>query len=137
MITQKTETDDTRQLVDFERVLLLEPFTGLRAIFDALSRDRKALCAAMNETNSYEEMLAKLGYGFTLTKQIHVQDAFTRLAPAGRIKAVLPYYDTSTQSSFPTLINMDATVTTTAGAAEYFNKMLSVFRTQSRSASKN
>ena len=76
---------------NFERVLSREPFTGLKAILDSLSRDRGALCEAVSGANSYEELLAKLGYRITLTKQIHVQDAFTRVGPAGGIKAVLPY----------------------------------------------
>jgi hypothetical protein len=116
---------------NFERVLSREPFTGLKAIVDSLSRDRGALCEAVSGANSYEELLAKLGYRITLTKQIHVQDAFTRVGPAGGIKAVLPYYDIPTQRSLPTLVNFDSTVTTTPESAGFFNKMLAALRTQS------
>jgi hypothetical protein len=116
---------------NFERVLSREPFTGLKAILDSLSRDRGALCEAVSGANSYEELLAKLGYRITLTKQIHIQDAFTRVGPAGGIRAVLPYYDIPTQRSLPTLVNFDSTVTTTPESTGFFNKMLAAFRTQS------
>jgi len=103
---------ETRQQ-SLELILSREPFKGLKAILESLSSDRQALCEAVNGTNSYAELLARLGYRITLTKQIHVQDAFSRVGTAGGIKAVLPYYDIPTQSSFPTLVNLDSTVTTT------------------------
>jgi hypothetical protein len=55
-----------------------------------------------------------------LTKQIHVQDAFSRIGSAGGIKAVLPYYDIPTQRSLPTLVNFDSTVTATPESAGFF-----------------
>jgi hypothetical protein len=116
---------------NFERALAREPFTGLRAILDSLSRDRAALSEAVNGANSYEELLKKLGYRITLTKQIHVQDAFSRLGPAGGIKTVLPYYDIPTQRSLPTVVNFDSTVTTTTESAGFFNEMLAALRTES------
>jgi hypothetical protein len=115
---------------NFERVLSREPFKGLKAILDSLSRDRQALFEGVNGTVSYEEFLARLGYRLTLTQQIHVQDAYTRVGLAGSIKAVLPYYDIPTQSSLPTLINVDSTVTTTPKSASFFNSMLAALRTQ-------
>ena len=121
---------DTRRR-NLERVLSREPFTGLKAILDRLSPRREALCEAVSGANSYEDLLAKLGYRITLTKQIHVQDAFSRLGPAGGIKAVLPYYDIPTQRSLPTLVNFDSTVTATPESAAFFNKMLAALRTQS------
>jgi hypothetical protein len=121
---------DTRRQ-NFERVLSREPFTGLKAILDSLSPDRKTLCDAVSSANSYEQLLAKLGYRITLTKQIHVQDAFSRIGSAGGIKAVLPYYDIPTHRSLPTLVNFDATVTATPESAGFFNKMLAALRTQS------
>ena len=51
-------------------------------------------------------------------------------AVAGGIKAVLPYYDIPTQSSLPSLINLDSTITTTAKAAAFFNKVLAALKTQ-------
>jgi len=107
----------------FERLLSREPFTGLKAILENLSRDREALCEAVNSADSYEDLLARLGYRITLTQQIHVQDAHTRVGPAGGIRAVIPYYDVPTQSSLPTLVNFDSTVTTTPKAAAFFNSM--------------
>jgi hypothetical protein len=115
----------------FEQVLSREQFTGLKAILDSLSPDREALCEAVNGVNSYEELLARLGYRITLTKQIHVQDAYSRTGSAGGIKAVLPYYDIPTQRSLPTLVNFDSTVTATPESASFFNKMLAALRTKS------
>ena len=73
---------ETRQQ-RFERILSGEPFKGLKAIFDSLSRDPEALWNGMNSSNSYEELLARLGYRVTMTKQIHVADCYTRTGPAG------------------------------------------------------
>jgi hypothetical protein len=107
-----------------------EPFKGLKAIFDSLSPDREALFEGVNGTNSYEELLARLGYRLTLTPQIHVKDAFSRVGSAGSIKAVLPYYDIPTQSSLPTLVNIDSTVTTTPKSASFFNALLAALKSQ-------
>jgi hypothetical protein len=120
---------ETRQQ-NFERVLSLEAFTGLKAILASLSADREALCEGVNSTNSYAEFLARLGYRITLTEQIHVQDAYSRVGLAGGIKAVLPYYDIPTQSSLPTLVNYDSTVTTTPKSAAFFNEMRATLKTQ-------
>ena len=120
---------ETRQQ-KFERVLSREPFKGLKTILDSLSADREALCEGVNGTNSYAELLARLGYRITLTQQIHVQDAFSRVGPAGGIRSVLPYYDIPTQSSLPTLVNLDSTVTTTPKSAEFFNEMRAELKTQ-------
>ena len=120
---------ETRQQ-KFERVLSREPFKGLKTILDSLSADREALCEGVNGTNSYAELLARLGYRITLTQQIHVQDAFSRVGPAGGIRTVLPYYDIPTQSSLPTLVNLDSTVTTTPKSAEFFNEMRAALKTQ-------
>jgi hypothetical protein len=115
---------------NFERVFSREPFNGLKSILDSLSASREALFEAVNRSNSYEDLLAKLGYRMTLTKQIHVQDSFSRLGPAGGIKAVLPYHDIPTQRSLPTLIHFNSTVTTTPESAGFFDKMLVALRTQ-------
>jgi len=114
----------------FEKILGREPFKGLKGILNSLSSDREAQCAAVNSANSYEELLTRLGYRITLTNQIHVQDCYSRVGAAGGIKAVLPYYDIPTQSSLPSLINLDSTVTTTAKSAAFFNKMLVTLKTQ-------
>jgi hypothetical protein len=120
---------ETRQQT-FERVLSHERFKGIKAILEKLSPDREALCEGVNGTNSFAELLARLGYRMTLTEQIHVQDAFSRVGPAGGIKAVLPYYDVPTQRSLPTLVNLDSTVTATPKSAEFFNEMRAVLKTQ-------
>jgi hypothetical protein len=119
----------------FEAILAREPFTGLKAIFDSLSADREALWTGVNSATSYEELLTKLGYRLTVTKQIHVQDCYSRVGAAGGIKAVLPYYDIPTQSSFPTLVNLDATVTATPKSAAFFNETLAALKRQLSSQS--
>ena len=130
MANQSTNTGlETRQQ-KFERVLSGEPFRGLKAILDSLAPGREALCEAVSGTNSYEELLTRLGYRVVLTKQIHVQDSYTRVGPAGGIKAVLPYYDIPTQRSLPTLVHFDSTVTTTPKSAGFFNEMLAALKTQ-------
>jgi hypothetical protein len=114
----------------FERVLSRELFAGLKAILDCLSPDRQALCEAVNETHSYTELLAKLGFQVAVVRQIHVQDAFSRVGPTGGIKAVFPYYDIPTQSSFPTLVNFDDTITSTPESVAFFNSLLTTLKTQ-------
>ena len=130
MTNQSANTGlETRQQI-FERLLSREPFKGLKAIFDIPSPDRQALFEGVNVTNSYEELLTRLGYRLTLTHQIHVKDAFTRVGSAGSIKAVVPYYDIPTQSSLPTLVNTDSTITTTPKSASFFNAMLATLKIQ-------
>ena len=130
MSNQSASTSVQSREQNFERVLSSEPFKGLKAILDNLSRDREALCEAVDGTNTYEDLLAKLGYRITLTSQIHVQDAFSRVGRAGGIKVVLPYYDIPTQGSLPTLVNFDSTVTITRQSAEFFNQMRAALKTQ-------
>ena len=130
MTNQSANTGPETRQQSFEHVLSSEPFKGLKAIFDIVSPDRQALFEGVNGTNSYEELLANLGYRLTLTHQIHVKDAFTRVGSAGSIKAVLPYYDIPTQSSLPTLVNIDSTVTTTPKSVSFFNALLAALKTQ-------
>jgi hypothetical protein len=112
-------------LQEFETALSRERFKGLKAILDSLSSDRQSQCDAVNGVTSYEELLKRLGYRLALAKAIHVQDAFSRMGPAGGIRAVLPYHDTTTQSSFPTLVNFDATVSNTPKSVAFFNELVS------------
>jgi hypothetical protein len=114
----------------FERLLGREPFKGLKAILDSLSRDSAALYEGVCGTNSYEELLARLGYRVTLTKQIHVADCYARTGPGGGIRAVLPYFDIPTQSALPTVVNFDSTVTTTPKSAAFFNGLLAELKRQ-------
>lgn len=122
---------ETRQQI-FERVLSREPFKGLKAILDSLCSDGKMLRERVESANSYEELLAGLGYRMVLIKQIHVQDAYSRVGRAGGIRAVLPYHDIPTQSSLPTLVNYDGTVTATPKSAAFFNEMLAALKKQLR-----
>ena len=92
----------------FERILCQEPFKGLKAILDSLSRDSAAVCDGVHGTNSFEELVARLGYRVTMTKQIHVADCYSRMGPAGGIRAVLPYFDIPTHSALPTLVSYDS-----------------------------
>jgi hypothetical protein len=116
----------------FQRILSTEPFTGLKAILDQLSTDTEALFASVQAATSYDELLRRLGYKITLTNQIHVQDCYARVGPAGGIKAVLPYYHIPTQSSLPTLVNFDSTVTATYKSAGFFNELLAALKAQLR-----
>ena len=115
---------------DFERILSCDLFKGLKAVLDTLSPDRDALWAGVNGASSYEELVARLGYRITLTGQIHVRDAYCRVGSAGGIKAVLPYHDIPTQSSLPTLVHFDSSLTTTPNSARFFNKMLTALKAQ-------
>lgn len=108
----------------FERILAQAPFKALKAIFGHVCSDWAVLQAGVLGTNSFEELLARLGHKLNLTAQIHVQDAYSRLGREGGIKAVLPYYDIPTQSSFPTLVNFEGALTTTPKGAAFFNGRL-------------
>jgi hypothetical protein len=130
MTNQSPGIDPESKRQNFERILSCEPFKGLKAILDSISPDRETLCEAVNGTSSYEELLTKLGYRITLTNQIHVQDCYQRVSQAGGIKVVLPYYDIPTQSSLPTLVNLNSTITTTPKAAGFFNQMLVTLKGQ-------
>jgi hypothetical protein len=130
MAETSTNTVDETKQQRFERILGREPFKGLKTILDNLSRDRDAVWAGVNATNSYEELVAKLGYRVTIIKQIHVADCYSRTGAAGGIRAVLPYFDIPTQSALPTLVNFDSTVTTTPKSTAFFNGMLAELKRQ-------
>src|SRR5687767_5128621 len=130
MVNPSATTLTETKLEHFERVLSAAAHDGLKAIFAALSTERETLCDAVNAAHSYEELLSRLGYRITLTNQIHVQDCYSRVGRAGGIKAVLPYYDIPTQGSLPTLVNFDATVTSTPKSVAFFDKMLVELKTE-------
>ena len=113
-----------------ESILCQAQFAGLRAILERLSPDRKALYVGILGTDTYAQLLARLGHKLILTRQIHVQDCYDRLGRAGGIKAVLPYHDIPTQSSLPTVVNFDTSLTTTAKAAVFFDALLGELRKQ-------
>jgi hypothetical protein len=116
------------QTSDFLEIISREPFTGLKAILFSLGAEPDLLHKAIQSTRSYEELLQRVGYRIALTKQIHIQDCYSRLGPAGGIKAVLPYYDIPSGSSLPTLVNLDATVTTTPKSVAFFNQMMAAVK---------
>jgi hypothetical protein len=126
----KTEAETAQQR--FDRVLSGSAFEGLRTILDRLSPDREKLLAAVAMANSYVDLVARLGYGMNVVRQIHVQDCYSRLSPEGGIRAVLPYHDIPTQSSLPTLVNFDRTVTATIKSAAFFEALLLELNRQSR-----
>ena len=130
METSSTGTVPETRQQRFERILGQEPFKGLKAILDGLSRARESLCEAVIGTNSYEELLARLGYRVDVIKQIHVADCYTRTGPGGEIKAVLPYFDIPTQSALPTVVNANSTVTVTPKSAAFFNGLLAELKRQ-------
>jgi hypothetical protein len=130
MVTPSAITVVETRRQRFERLLSREPFKGLKAIFDSVSQDSEALWDGVNSTNSYEELLARLGYRVTMVKQIHVADCYSRTGPGGGIKAVLPYFDIPTQSALPTVVNFDSTVTTTLKSSAFFNQMLTDLKRQ-------
>ena len=114
----------------FDRVLARNEFKPLRAILNELRRDQIAMRGAIVTTNSYPNFLGKLGYRVVLVPQIHEQDCYSRLGPAGGIRAVLPHHDTATYSTLVTLVNFDSTLTTTPKSVEFFSQQLAEFKTQ-------
>ena len=118
----------------FEIVLSRERFKGLKRILDHLTSDARGQCEALNTATCYEDLLRRLGYRLVVIKQIHVQDAFSRMGRSGGIRAVLPYHDTSTQSSLPTLVNFDGTVSATPKSAAFFDQLLSQFKAEGQNA---
>jgi hypothetical protein len=133
IVTSKPSTEhvgnETRQQ-RFERILSREPFKGLKAILATLHSDRAVVSGAVSSASSYQELVTKLGYAFVLTKQIHLQDCYSRLGPAGGIRAALPYHDIASYSTLATVVNFDATVTTTPKSAAFFNERLLELKTQ-------
>ena len=120
------ETDQNR----FDRILSRTEFKPLKAVFDKLGSDSTMMNAALITTNSYQMFLGKLGYRVIVLKQIHEQDCYARLGPAGGIRAVVPLHDQATYSTLVTLVNYDSTVTTTPNAVEYYDEQLAAFKVQ-------
>jgi len=127
------ETEDQR----FVRVLARNEFKPLKAVLDNLGLGTTLMNAAIITTNSYQTFLGKLNYRTVLVKQIHEQDCYSRLGPAGGIRAVLPVHDTATYSTMVTLVNYDSTVSTTFNAIDYYDNQLAEFKTQLMSRTGN
>ena len=121
----------------FERILSRDQFKPLKAVFDNLGMTVPVMQGAIITTNSYQMFLAKLGYRVIVVKQIHEQDCYTRLGPAGGIRAVLPVHDMATYSTLVTLVNYDSTVTTTDKSIDYYDNQLAAFKTDLMNRSGN
>ena len=72
-----------------------------------------------------------------MVKQIHENDCYSRLGPKGGIRAVLPVHDMATYSTLVTLVNFDATVTTTANSIDFYDQQLADFKVQLMNRSGN
>jgi hypothetical protein len=128
-----SETEQQR----FERILSRDRFKPLKAVFDNLGMAVPLMQGAIITTNSYQMFLGKLGYRVVVVKQIHEQDCYARLGPAGGIRAVLPVHDMATYSTLVTLVNFDSTVTTTPKSVDFFCDQLAEFKTQLMNKSGN
>ena len=135
-LTHEPPTSENEQQ-RFERILLREQFKPLKAVFDHLGMAVPVMQAAIVTTNSYLMFLAKLGYHVIMVKQIHEQDCYSRLGPAGGIRAVVPLHDMATYSTLVTLVNFDSTITTTVKAVDYYDHQLTEFKTQLMNRSGN
>jgi len=93
---------------------------GAESILDNLSRDSAAVCDGVHSTNSFEELVARLGYRVNDDKQIHVADA-TRAWAGGRDQSGSSLFRYSDAQRLPTLVNYDSTVTATPKSAAIFN----------------
>lgn len=131
-IMSETNTNTGSPAGAFEKLLGQSQFEGFKAILERLLPERERLPGLVAGADSYAELLSRLGYRLTIVRQIHVQDCYERVGEAGGIKAVLPYYDTSTQSSLPTLVNCDATVTNTTKSAAFFDALFVELKRQLR-----
>jgi hypothetical protein len=116
--------------VRFDRILSRAEFKPLKAVFAHLGADSAGMIAALITTNSYQMFLGKLGYRVIVLNQIHEADCYSRLGPAGGIRAVVPLHDTATYSTLVTLVNYDSTVTTTAKSVDYYDDQLADFKIQ-------
>jgi hypothetical protein len=128
-----SETDQQR----FERILSRAHFKPLKGVFDNLGIAVPLMHGAILTTNSYQMFLGKLGYRVIVVKQIHENDCYSRLGPKGGIRAVLPIHDIATYSTMVTLVNYDATVTTTGNSVDYYDAQLAEFKIQLMNRSGN
>jgi hypothetical protein len=122
-------SDETEQHI-FDRILSRAEFKPLRAVLNELHIDQAVMRGAIVTTNSYPNFLGKLGYRVILVPQLHEQDCYSRLGPAGGIRAVVPHHDIATYSTMVTLVNFDSTLTTTPKSVDFFSDQLAQFKTQ-------
>ncbi|MEY2466782.1 MAG: hypothetical protein QOD03_1303 [Verrucomicrobiota bacterium] len=128
-----SETADQR----FARILLRPAFKPLKGVLDSLGKATSLMQEAIITTNCYQNFLGKLGYRVVLVKHIHENDCYSRLGPAGGIRAVLPVHDTATYSTMVTLVNFDSTVTTTPNSVDFYDDQLAEFKVQLMNRSGN
>ncbi len=119
----------------FDRILAHNEFKSLKDVLKNLGKDTTTMNAAIVTTNSYQMFLGKLGYRMDVVQQIHENDCYSRLGPAGGIRAVLPVHDIATYSTLVTLVNYNSTVTTTPKSVDYYDDQLAEFKTQLMSKS--
>jgi hypothetical protein len=127
------ETEQER----FDRILSRAEFKPLKAVLIHLGANSVGMNAALITTNSYQMFLGKLGYRVIVEKQLHEADCYSRLGPAGGIRAVVPLHDTATYSTLVTLVNYDSSVTTTANSIDYYDGQLTAFKVQVMNRSGN
>ena len=125
---EKPEAETEHQR--FDRVLARAEFKPLKAVLDHLRKDSALMSAALITTNTYQMFLDKLGFRMEVVKQLHEQDCYTRLGPAGGIRAVVPLHDTATYSTLVTLVNFNSTLTTTPKSVDFYDHQLARFKTQ-------
>ncbi|HEY1789961.1 MAG TPA: hypothetical protein VGJ73_17580 [Verrucomicrobiae bacterium] len=118
------ETDAQR----FVRILSRSDFKPLQALFDNLRAAIMVMQDAIVTTGTYRNFLDKLGYRLVVVKQIHEQDCYARIGPAGGIRAVLPVHDVATYSTMVTLVNLDSTVSTTSNSVDFYDDQIARFK---------
>jgi hypothetical protein len=119
---------DETETQRFERILTRDEFKPLKAVFNDLDRPVLAMQEALVTTGSYRNFLDKLGYRLVVVKQIHEQDCYSRLGPAGGIRAVLPVHNIATYSTMVTLVNFDSTLSTTPNSVDFYDEQLAQFK---------
>lgn len=127
------ETEQQR----FARILSRPQFKPLKDVMDNLGVDVPALRGAIVATNSYQMFLGKVGYRVEVVKQIHENDCYGRIGPAGGIRAVLPLHNTATYSTMVTLVNYNSSVTTTPNSVDFYDEQLAEFKIQLMNKSGN
>jgi hypothetical protein len=124
-VPEVSETEPQR----FERILARDRFKPLKAVLDTLGITVPIMQAAIVTTNSYQMFLGKLGYRLNCVPQVHERDCYSRLGPAGGIRAVLPVHDLVTYSTLVTLVNFDSSITTTSNSIDFYDNQLAAFKT--------
>lgn len=112
----------------FVRILSSSDFKPLKALMDNLQAPVMVMQEATVTTGTYRNFLDKLGYRLVVVKQIHEQDCYARIGPAGGIRAVLPVHDMATYSTMVTLVNLDSTVSTTPDSVDFYDEQLARFK---------